>query len=96
MAMSAFLVAVTRMACLGCAGSSWSSSPKVAPSMVALPWTVRERCSAGGSFIKSGVMRWIASTAVIPGRISFQSMVPVGSIHVGAVRRVCFPSRGNW
>ena len=39
---------------------------------------------------------WIDSTVTTPGRISFQLMDPVGSVHVGVMRRVWFPSRGSW
>ena len=38
----------------------------------------------------------MASIAVIPGRISFQLMVPVGSRHVVAVLLVWFPPGGSW
>ena len=81
-------LAVTEMACVGCAWGSCLSFPLVATWMVAAPWTVTRRRSAGGSFMRSGVLRWSASTAVTPGKISFHSMVPVGSFHLGAVRQV--------
>ena len=38
----------------------------------------------------------MASIAVTPGSIFFQSMVPVGSRHVVAVLLVWFPPRGSW
>ena len=88
MAILGVIVAVTQMAWVGCAWGFWSSSARVAPLMVAFPWMVMRRCPAGGSLISSGVMRWIASTVVTPGKMSFQSMIPVGSVHVGAVRWV--------
>ena len=70
--MSASVVAVTQMACVGLAWGNWSSSLRVVPSIVAVPCTVLKRCSAGDSFIGFVVMRWIASTATTPGRISFE------------------------
>ena len=40
--------------------------------MVAVPCKVMKRWSAGDSFIRFVVMRWIASTATTQGRISFE------------------------
>ena len=38
----------------------------------------------------------MTSIVVIPGRIFFKLMVPVGSRHVVAVPLVWFPPRGSW
>ena len=38
----------------------------------------------------------MTSIVVIPGRIFFQSMVPVGSPHVVAVLLVWLPPQGSW
>ena len=94
--MSASVVVVTQMACVGLAWGIWSSAPRVAPSMVAVPCMVMKPCSAGDSLIFFVVMRWMASIVTTPGRISFQFIVPVGNLHVGVMLRVWLPSRGIW
>ena len=91
-----FAVALTQTACVGRAWDVWSSSPRAVRSKVAVPPVVMKRCPVCGICTWSGVRRCVTSIVVTPGRIFFQSMLPVGNRHVVTVHRVWFPSPGSW